>query len=195
MVYSVFFGVASMAKRRDLDERTRYVLADRDGTIIVDKHYLSDPEQIQLMPGAVEGLRGLQALGLGLIVVTNQSGIGRRYFSVECLNSVNSRLSQILADEGVRLAGVFFCPHLPEDGCECRKPASGLVERAARILDFVPGESFVFGDRESDIGLAKAIGATSFLIRSPNAKQSDFHQDYTIMDFTEAVPIVSRILD
>jgi histidinol-phosphate phosphatase family protein len=144
----------------------RFVLLDRDGTIIVEKHYLSDPDGLELLPGAAEGLRRLAGLGLGLAVVTNQSPIGRGLFDVATLDRIHARLTERLAEQGVRLDGIYYCPHTPDDGCDCRKPRTGMARRAGEELGFDPASAFVVGDMESDMNLGKALGATTFLVRS-----------------------------
>jgi histidinol-phosphate phosphatase family protein len=144
----------------------RFALLDRDGTLIAERHYLADPREIELLPGVATGLRRLRQLGLGLAVITNQSGVGRGYFTAEQVGQVHRRLGELLEGEGVRLDGFYFCPHAPEVGCLCRKPATGLVERAACELGFVPRQCLVVGDRSCDIELGRRIGATTFLVRS-----------------------------
>src|SRR5207245_3946349 len=110
----------------------RFVALDRDGTITVERNYLSDPDQVELLPGAADGLRKLRQLGLGLIVVTNQSAIGRGFFDATQLERIHERLTALLAAEEVALDGIFACPHLPEQNCRCRKPNTGLLDDAAR---------------------------------------------------------------
>lgn len=144
----------------------RFVLLDRDGTIIVEKNYLSDPAEVELLPGAVEGLALLQKAGFGLAVVTNQSGIGRGYYSVHDMDAVNARMSELLAGAGVVLNGVYFCPHAPGEKCDCRKPRPGMALRAAGELGFVPSRAVVIGDKDADLGLARAIGALGVLVRT-----------------------------
>ncbi len=109
-------------------------LLDRDGTVIEDRGYLRDPEEVALLPGAVAGLRLLAEHHILPVLVTNQSGIARGLISPLDLSRVNARLEHILSVEGVRLAGVFSCPHSPEDGCGCRKPEPGLAEAAGASL-------------------------------------------------------------
>lgn len=137
---------------------------DRDGTIVVDKHYLSDPGELELLPNALEGLRALRDLGARLVVVTNQSGVGRGYFPAEAVERIHERLRELLAEGGVELDGIYVCPHAPDDGCDCRKPATALFERAAEDLGLVLGESFVLGDKAADVEAGRRIGATSILI-------------------------------
>ena len=143
-----------------------YVLLDRDGTINVDAHYLSRPEQVVLLPGAAEGLRRLQSLGSGLIVLANQSGVARGYFDMAHLDAVNARLHELLAQEGIRLDGLYACPHGPGDGCACRKPRPGLVERAVRDHGFDPEAAYMVGDKLADIALGQAVKAVTILVRT-----------------------------
>ena len=95
----------------------RFVVLDRDGTIIEEREYLSDPEQVRLIPGVGAALREFQQLGLGLVVITNQSGIGRGFFDHAQLERVHDRLSELLDAEGVHLDGLYICPHKPDDNC------------------------------------------------------------------------------
>jgi D-glycero-D-manno-heptose 1,7-bisphosphate phosphatase len=144
----------------------RFVLLDRDGTIIIEREYLSDPQQVELIPGASEALRRLRQLRLGLAVVTNQSGVGRGYFDAARVNLVHKRLDALLAADGAYLDGIYVCPHTPEDGCLCRKPNTGLAEMAAKDLGFDLGAVFVIGDKQSDIEMGQRIGATTILVRT-----------------------------
>ena len=144
----------------------RFALLDRDGTIIVDKEYLSNPDGVELLPGAAAGLALLRQAGFGLAVVTNQSGIGRGYYSEQDMHAVNERMSALLAAEGVVLDGIYYCPHTPQDNCPCRKPRPGMVLRAAAELGFIPDQAVVIGDKAADLGLAHAVGALGALVRT-----------------------------
>jgi D-glycero-D-manno-heptose 1,7-bisphosphate phosphatase len=144
----------------------RYVLLDRDGTINIDKHYIADPALVELFPGVAAALRDLRRHGLGLAVVTNQSGIARGKITPAQLEQVHARLNALLAEEGVTLDGIYFCPHGPDDDCACRKPLPGMIEQAARELGFDPAESFVVGDKGIDIDLGRNVGATTILVRT-----------------------------
>src|ERR1700727_221747 len=130
----------------------RLALIDRDGTIIVDNVYLRDPEGIEFAPGAIEGLRLLRDAGFALVLITNQSGIARGYFDSATLGRIHDRLQSMLVAEGIRLKAIYFCPHGPDDGCDCRKPAPGMVTKAMRDLGFRPGEGVVVGDSGADKG-------------------------------------------
>jgi D-glycero-D-manno-heptose 1,7-bisphosphate phosphatase len=136
----------------------RLALIDRDGTIIVDKVYLSDPDGIEFTQGAIEGLRLLRDAGFVLALITNQSGIARGYFDVAVLGRIHDRLQSMLAAEGIGLDAIYFCPHGPNEGCNCRKPAPGMVEQAMRDLGFRPEEVVVLGDSDGDMGAAAAAG-------------------------------------
>jgi D-glycero-D-manno-heptose 1,7-bisphosphate phosphatase len=179
--------------------RRRFVLLDRDGTIIVDKHYLADPAEIELLPGSVMALRRLSVLGLGLVVVTNQSGVARGYFDAATVSRVHQELSRQLERLGVHLDGIYYCPHLPEDECDCRKPRSGLVERAVAAMGFDPRRSFVVGDKPGDIALGRAIGATTLLVRTGRGAateaEGEQHPDHVVDDLREAAEIIERLLD
>lgn len=143
------------------------VLLDRDGTINVDKHYLADPDGLELLPHAARGLRDMQDRGATLAIVTNQSGIGRGYFDRETADAINTRLLEMLAPAQVNIAHVALCPHTPDDGCDCRKPAPGMALEAAEATGLPLDTAWVIGDKASDIGLAKAVGARGILIAGP----------------------------
>jgi D-glycero-D-manno-heptose 1,7-bisphosphate phosphatase len=177
----------------------RFVLLDRDGTIIVERHYLSDPQQMELIAGVGCGLRQLSAMGLGLAVITNQSGIGRGFFGETRLALIHGRLCELLAKEGVHLQGIYVCPHTPEDDCPCRKPRPGLVELAAKALGFDPPAAFVIGDKPCDIELGRRIGATTFLVRTGYgaevAAEAIVNPDYVVDGVREAARIIEQLLD
>lgn len=144
----------------------KYILLDRDGTIIVDKHYLSNPEEVELLPNAVEGLKRMQSLGFGLIILTNQSGIGRGYYNETDMHAVNQRMEKLLKDHGISITKIYFCPHTPEQHCNCRKPETGMIEKAMQELSFDPADSFFIGDKACDVYCGKKAGMSSILVRT-----------------------------
>lgn len=152
----------------DLPRSARFiptsVLLDRDGTILEDRRYLADPDGVVLLPGAAEGLRRLQAAGIRLVVVSNQSGVARGLISPAALAQVQERFRSVLAAEGVTLAGSYHCPHHPDAGCDCRKPRDGLARRAAAELGLDLFHCLVVGDKPADIGLARRLGAPAVLV-------------------------------
>jgi D-glycero-D-manno-heptose 1,7-bisphosphate phosphatase len=176
----------------------RFVALDRDGTIIVERNYLSDPAEVELIPRAAEGLRKLQELGLGLIIVTNQSGIRRGFFDVARLELIHERMRRLLAEAGVEIDGIYVCPHTPGDNCDCRKPRPGLLATAANELAFVPRQCFVIGDKPCDIDLGRAVGAVTLLVRTGYGAQveaaGNANSDYVIDDLLQAAPIIERQL-
>jgi len=176
----------------------RFVALDRDGTLIVERHYLSDPRQVELVPGAARALKEMQEMGLGLVVLTNQSGIGRGFFDEACLELIHRRLRELLGAEGVYLEGIYYCPHTPEEGCLCRKPQPGLIQEAAGELGFAPEASFVIGDQACDVELGKRVGATTLLVRTGYGagadSDDDARPDYVVDDLVEAARVIHRIL-
>ena len=147
-----------------VQEPDKVVILDRDGTIVIDRGYLDDPRGLEFGPQAAEGLHWLHSQGYRLVVITNQSGIGRGYFTIERLEAMNARLTAMVEESGARLAGIYYCPHAPEAACDCRKPAQGLLRRAAAELGFDPAAAVVIGDKESDIEFGRRAGATTILI-------------------------------
>jgi D-glycero-D-manno-heptose 1,7-bisphosphate phosphatase len=176
----------------------RFVLLDRDGTLIVERNYLSDPDQVELLPGAAAALRRLAARGLGLVVVTNQSGIGRRLFDEAKLSEIHQRLSDALRAEQVELDAIYFCPHRPDDDCGCRKPRPALALRAAAELGFEPARAFVVGDMASDVALGRAIGATTLLVRTGHgaatAARGEARADHVVDDLQAAAERIESLL-
>lgn len=142
------------------------VFLDRDGTLNEDTGYVKTPEEFRLLPGVVPALAQLQQAGARLVVVTNQSGVARGYFTLDTLDHIHGKLVEHLAGEGVRLDGLYVCPHHPDDACDCRKPATGMVDRAVADLRIDPSRAYVVGDSARDIELAKRIGARSVLVMS-----------------------------
>lgn len=143
----------------------KWIALDRDGTLIADTGYLSDPDGVRILPGVAEGLRLLAGAGYRFIVITNQSGIGRGYFTERDARAVNARTEEILRASGVVIERSYYCPHTPEDGCRCRKPGTELAERAARELGFAPGDIHcVIGDKPCDAQLGQNLKTHFVLI-------------------------------
>ena len=147
----------------------RFALLDRDGTVVIDKVYLSDPAGLEFAPGVIDGLRLMRDAGLRFIMITNQSGIARGFFDEETLARIHRRLREMLADEGIDLEAIYHCPHGPADGCRCRKPEPGLVLDAMADFGFSPVEAVLIGDSEADMGVAAATGITGVRVAAPNA--------------------------
>ncbi len=146
------------------------VFLDRDGTIIRDRHYLSDPRHVELLDGAAASLARLRAAGYRLVIVTNQSGIARGLVTEREYEAVQARLGALLAAAGVTIDGTYMCPHHPDVGgaCSCRKPAPTLFARAARELGLDLARSTLIGDRWRDIAAATTLGAAGILVPGPD---------------------------
>jgi D-glycero-D-manno-heptose 1,7-bisphosphate phosphatase len=182
-----------------INKKTKdFIVLDRDGTIIEECSYLSNPEQIRLIPGTAQALRELTELGFGLVVITNQSGVGRGLFDLAQLEKIHERMGQMFAAEGVPLDGIYFCPHRPEDGCSCRKPEVSLAEQAASQLNFNLQASIVIGDKASDIEMGRRVGAITFLVRTGYgaqvAAENSSAPDYIVDDLRAAVEIIRNLM-
>ncbi len=137
------------------------IFLDRDGTIIEDVNYLNRFEDIKLTPFAKEGLQILKECGFKLIVVSNQSGIGRGYFGEDFVKKTHKVINDML---GGLIDDFYFCPHKPDDNCSCRKPKTGMIDRAIEKFGIDRNKSFVVGDKESDVELGLNAGITPLLV-------------------------------
>lgn len=144
------------------------IFLDRDGTIVSERYYLSDPDRAELIPGAAAALRRFAAAGYGLVVVTNQSGIARGLYTLREFEAVQRRITQLLAAEDVALDGVYLCPHHPDftGPCACRKPGVALFRRAAEELGIDVERSVFIGDRLKDVLPAATLGGRGILVRT-----------------------------
>lgn len=151
------------------------VFLDRDGTLIADRHYIRDPAGVELLPGAGRALARLNRAGIPVVVVTNQSGIGRGYFTFADYERVAARLDELLAVEEAKLDAVYVCPHAPstETPCACRKPGLLLFERAIREHGISGTASFFIGDRWRDVAPARAFGGRGILVPTPATPDSE----------------------
>lgn len=147
------------------------VFLDKDGTLVEDVPYNVDPAGIRLMAGAVAGLFALHAAGYRVVVVSNQSGVARGFFEEPALRAVEAKLRELLEDVGVPLAGFYYCPHHPEGvvapyarRCECRKPAPGLLRRAAADLNLEIAASWMIGDILDDVEAGRAAGCRTVFL-------------------------------
>ncbi|MBF0323965.1 MAG: D-glycero-beta-D-manno-heptose 1,7-bisphosphate 7-phosphatase [Alphaproteobacteria bacterium] len=170
----------------------RFALIDRDGTINVEKHYLSDPDQLELYPGVGAAIRRLNEAGWGVAVITNQSGIARGYFDLARLDAIHARLTELLAAEGAHVDGIYLCPHGPDDDCECRKPLPGMVEQAVAEHGFDPAQAVMIGDKEVDVELGLAVGADTFLVRTGYGRKYEeaTRAAHVVDDLGQAVAVI-----
>ncbi len=153
---------------------------DRDGTINVDLAYIHDPDLLELIPGSAAAIKRAQAAGYLIVVVTNQSGIGRGLIEPEAMPEIHERLDALLAAEGARIDRYEFCAHHPSENCECRKPKPNLVYAAAKALGIDVSRSVFVGDRFSDVETGLNAGcAYSILVRTGKGAQEEEEQEIT----------------
>jgi len=158
------------------------VFLDRDGTMIEDNGYLYRIEDVTPFPWMVDAVRALNRAELPIVVVTNQSAIARGMLTEDRLSEIHARIDDLLRNGGASVTAYYYCPHHPEGTvapfarvCECRKPAPGLVARAAADLDLDVTRSFVVGDKWTDVALARAIGAKGVLVRTGYGADEEKH--------------------
>ena len=142
------------------------VIFDRDGTLIVDKNYLSDPAGVELLPGVIDGMQKLAENGAVFALASNQSGIGRGFFSADDATRVNDRLIEILLKNKIELPFVYFCPHAPEEGCNCRRPQPEMLNSALHDSEIDRAKAFMVGDKSDDVHAGKNAGMRSVLLRT-----------------------------
>jgi histidinol-phosphate phosphatase family protein len=149
------------------------VFLDRDGTIIADAGYISDPEDVVLLDGVCEGLQELRQAGYALVIVSNQSGVARQLITPRELCAVHERVLAELVSRGVGIDGAYYCPHCPDDSCDCRKPLPGLLLRAAADLEIDLRRSFCVGDSRRDVEAGRSAGCTTILLGADDAGASE----------------------
>jgi D-glycero-D-manno-heptose 1,7-bisphosphate phosphatase len=169
------------------------ILIDRDGTLIEECEYLKHPNQVKLLPGVVPALKRLAQAGYPLVIVTNQSGVGRGLMTRRDVERVHRRLEQMLRARGIRIQGIYWCPHAPDAQCSCRKPKIKLVRQAARDLKVSPKGSISIGDKWSDVRLGQHYRGAGVLVLTGHGKHSlkkSYHRhkaDYVASTMQSAV--------
>lgn len=142
---------------------TRALFLDRDGTLTIDVGYPRDPALVEVIPGAIEALRELQATWK-LVIISNQSGVARGLITDAEMNAVHARVVEVFAAGGVRFAGAYYCPHAVDAGCRCRKPAPGMLLDAAAELGIDLASSAMVGDRQSDLDAGRNAGVPTLIM-------------------------------
>jgi D-glycero-D-manno-heptose 1,7-bisphosphate phosphatase len=143
--------------------KQKAVFLDRDGTLIEEVNFLSDPEQVRLFSGTIPALVDLRAAGFKIVVVTNQSGVGRGLFGEDDVHAVHSRIQELT--NGL-VDAFYFCPHKPDDGCECRKPSDGMLRAAVAEFDIDLENSWIIGDKKLDVMTGSLSGVRAILVRT-----------------------------
>jgi len=178
------------------------VFLDKDGTLIEDVPYCVDPHKLRLLPGALEGLGRLQIAGYQLLVVSNQSGVAHGYFAEAALAAVEARLRALLGAAGIELAGFYYCPHHPAGrvkqyalDCDCRKPAPGLLLRAARELGLELARSWMIGDILHDVEAGHRAGCRAVLIDNGNETEWELTAlrapEVIVADLSQAAAVIA----
>lgn len=188
----------TFGRRKSRDGLKKAIFLDRDDVIVEDTGYISSPEEIILFPDVIPVLKKLQN-SFRLIVVSNQSGVARGYFTEEDLFAINERVIQMLDDHGIGLDAIYYCPHHPKIGkdeyrveCECRKPKPGLLRLATEEFNIELDKSFLIGDKETDIQAGRAMGIKTIKInRNDREPPDESGADYIINTFSEISKIVS----
>jgi len=169
------------------------VFLDRDGTICKDVHYTKDERQFELLPKVAEAIKLLNKAGLKVIVVTNQSGIARGFFTEEDLQRIHKRMLNELLKKGAKIDAIYYCPHHPNDNCNCRKPKTGMLRRAAKDFDLDLKRCFMIGDRKVDVETGRNAGCISILISNSDTEpDASLYADYVANDLHEAANFIIR---
>jgi D-glycero-D-manno-heptose 1,7-bisphosphate phosphatase len=170
------------------------VFLDRDGVIIKEKNFQSDPKTIEIIPGVIDALLNLNKFIK--VVISNQSGVARGYFTEHDVVKFHEELDKFLKDQGIKISAWYFCPHGPDDDCSCRKPRPGMILKAAQELPIDLETSWMVGDKSSDIATGNAAGLNTILVRTgyagnePGAKS--VRPDYVADDLLAAADIINK---
>jgi D-glycero-D-manno-heptose 1,7-bisphosphate phosphatase len=194
-------AVKSFSKHRQPPPR-KAVFIDKDGTLVEDIPYNADPEQIRLMPDAVQGAHILHAAGYALIVISNQSGVAHGYYDERALGVVENCIRELLALMSVPLTDFYYCPHHPEGRiaqytrtCDCRKPAPGLILRAAREHNLNLAQSWFIGDILHDIEAGHRAGCKTMLLDNGNETEWVYsphrRPDWVVPDLAQAACVIT----
>ena len=168
--------------------KTKALFLDRDGIINVDHGYVFKKEDFEFNEGIFETLLSLQSLDYLLIIVTNQSGIGRGYYSEEAYMELTSYMVACFAKEGIKIDAVYHCPHTPDEDCKCRKPRTGMIKSANKQFNIQMQDSWMIGDKESDMLVGKNAGILKRIFVS--TKSSSKEATYNVKTVREIVDIV-----
>ena len=170
---------------------------DRDGVLIENAHYLARLSDIRLIPGAAAGIRRLNLAGVPVVVITNQSGVARGYFPESFVREAHAFLDDLLAREGARIDGWYYCPHHPDYGldCECRKPKPGMLRTAAHELNLDLARSWLIGDNLTDCEAGTAAGCRTILVRTGHGATMNVPEDWTGLNLQAVVDALPDAVD
>lgn len=181
------------------NHRSPAIILDRDGTVSEEVGYMYDVSLYSVFPWTGEAIRRINQSGMKVVLATNQSGIERGYFQESMVHRVHDRLREEIAQVQARLDGIYFCPHLPDSGCECRKPRPGMLFQAQNELGLDLHRSYMVGDRYLDVRTGKAAGVGTVLVLSGDGrkeykefKDTDVQPDFVAEDLAEAVGMILK---
>lgn len=171
------------------------VFIDRDGTIVKESGYITDIASLELLPNAAQAINEFHSLGFLVILVTNQSAVGRGYITAAKLDKIHKRLRELLWKSRSYLDAIYVCPHHPDEGCECRKPNPGLVRKAMRDHEIDSSKSYLIGDQRADIELGRREGIRNILVLSGHGEETlrEISPDYVVEDILEACRLIAKI--
>ncbi len=152
---------------------TKLVILDRDGVINQDSpHFIKSPDEWVPLPGSIEAIAALKQAGFLVAVCTNQSGVGRGYYTEATLSAIHSKMELLLAAQGYAFDAIVYCPHLPEANCACRKPKPGMVENLLAQLNVGPDETWIIGDSFRDLAAGMSAGCRTLLVKTGNGEKT-----------------------
>jgi D-glycero-D-manno-heptose 1,7-bisphosphate phosphatase len=157
-----------------MSDKQKAIFLDRDGTIIKEVNFLSTVEETELYPETIKALKLLKEAGFLFFITTNQSGIARGYFDANAVNAIHAKIQHELTKNDLQIESFHFCPHLPDAGCSCRKPNTGMIEQACENFDIDLDQSWMVGDKKLDIGMGFNAGTKTALVRTGYGEK---HQD------------------
>lgn len=181
----------------------KVVFLDRDGTINIDTGYISDTKGLEIFAGVSEAIKDLKEAGYKTVIVTNQSGIGRGYFRQEDLEKVNDKILQLIEEEASvkglpsltkTIDKIYFCPHSPDENCNCRKPETGMIDDAKKDFNIDIKNSYVIGDKEADVNLGKNAGIKTILVLTGDGEKhrDKCEPDFVAKDLKEAADFILK---
>lgn len=172
------------------DGKQPVIFMDRDGTIIIDKIYLNDPQGVKFYKDVFISMKKLQDAGYKFVIVTNQSGIARGFVKRRNVLLIHKKIKDILRKHGIKVYKIYFCPHHPDEGCGCRKPEIGMVKKILPKVDLK--KSFMIGDLPTDIGFGKNLGVRTILIKRGKRSIPKPKPDFIVKNFYSAARIILK---
>ena len=174
--------------------KQKLIILDRDGVINEDSDaYIKSPDEFVPIPGSLTAIAKLTQAGYTIVISTNQSGIARGYFDVATLNAMHTKLNSLLAEEGGCIARIYYCPHAPDDRCECRKPKPGMLRQILTDYHVDAGDVISVGDSLRDIQAAQAVGIKSILVRTGKGKKTELQ--LPSIDSLAHTPVFDNLAD